>query len=207
MQVHVWSERMLGSEIQDWLRNANPFQLRFNNTNLRLYQISRHYNHSNEPMLIIMDTKPEEVSRDKLTKILPPADLWCDDVLFSTIRCHRNQGKNILNPIWSFDLNLTYYPGINTEVYQAWNAWSWLVGLVSPGTIHNKVNNFIILITLAGARCHNPPQSQEELLGQCLTTVSSAIYNRLFLTDHWPRWGQHHSAQSEPWDGGTRLSY
>ena len=64
MQVHAWSERMLGGENHDWLRNAKPFQLRFINTNLRLYHISRHYNHSNELMLIIMDKKSEEVSRD-----------------------------------------------------------------------------------------------------------------------------------------------
>ena len=68
MQVHAASERMLGGENHDWLRKAKPFQLRFINTNLRLYQISRHYNHSNELMLIIMDTKFEEVSRDNRRK-------------------------------------------------------------------------------------------------------------------------------------------
>ena len=156
-------------------------------------------------MLNTMDLTQEEVSRDGILN--RTGHLWYGDVLFSTIWCHRNQGKNILNPIWSFDLNLTYYPGINTEVYQAWNAWSWLVGLVSPGTVLNKVNNFTILIILAGARCHKP----SSVTGGTAWTVS---YNCKFLQTiissplnaNWPRWDQHHSAQSEHWDGGTRLS-
>ena len=64
MLVHAASERMLGGENHDWLRKAKPFQLRFINTNLRLYHIGRHYNQPNELMLIIMDKKSEEVSRD-----------------------------------------------------------------------------------------------------------------------------------------------
>ena len=100
MQVHAASERMLGGENHDWLRKAKPFQLRFINTNLRLYHSARHYNHSNELLLIIMDTNLKKYPGT----IMPPADLWCDDVLFSTTRCCRNQGKNILNHFRSFNV-------------------------------------------------------------------------------------------------------
>ena len=166
-----------------------------------LVSFGRHYNYTNEELLIIMDTNLKKYPGT----IMPPADIWCDDVLFSTNRCCRNQGKNILNRLRSFNvisLSRHQLRGVSS-LKRLVLACRTSISRYNP----NNANNIAILITLAGARCHKP----SSVTGGTAWTVS---YNCKFkltifsfpLNANWPRWDQHHSAQSEHWDGGTRLS-
>ena len=112
------------------------------------------------------------------------------------------------------------HPGISQELYLSKTYYSrhpqrsasslkrlvLALRLVSPGTIkkvkYSKYPDYVLQVLAVT----NPPQSQEVMLGQCLTTVSFSHLWCLLITTNWHRWDKHHSAQSEPGDGDTRLS-